>query len=42
MRRAGLLSLGLPAALGGPETSVAAAMRAIEQWHMLTVQPAGT
>ena len=27
MRRAGLLSLGLPAALGGPETPVAAAMR---------------
>ena len=31
MRRAGLLSLGLPAALGGTETPVAAAMRAIEQ-----------
>jgi indole-3-acetate monooxygenase len=31
MRRSGLLSLGLPAALGGPETPVAAAMRAIEQ-----------
>src|SRR5450755_3097887 len=31
MRQAGLLSLGLPAALGGPETPVAAALRAIEQ-----------
>jgi alkylation response protein AidB-like acyl-CoA dehydrogenase len=31
LRAEGLLSLGLPASLGGPETPVAAAMRAIEQ-----------
>jgi alkylation response protein AidB-like acyl-CoA dehydrogenase len=31
LRAEGLLSLGLPASLGGPETPVAAAMHAIEQ-----------
>jgi alkylation response protein AidB-like acyl-CoA dehydrogenase len=31
LRAAGLLSLGLPAALGGPETPVTPALRAIEE-----------